>query len=173
VTNDIKRAVLQTAIIPTETLPELERWGLDLPENGKPETTLRYALENLREAIESKDSIEFRMTYLDALDIYEKNRQTGRLYYLTPDNSTPGVKKSKTTFVEVSYALLPSGAYLIPWTDEDISYLMIEKGTYLKPVGGSRVYFRDVDSNFYGEQRAFLICQPATAEDRDEGVGDD
>lgn len=167
-THDMKKAILQADIIPTEVLPELERWGVNIPENIRPEPNLKRALDSIREAIESRASVEFRMTYLDALEIYEKNQQIGRLYYLVPDNSISGVKRSKTTFIEISYAILPSGAYLIPWTDEDISYLMVEKGTYLKPVGGSRVFFGDVDNNFYGEQKAFIVCYPAVYDEKDE-----
>lgn len=165
--SSIKKAVLQAGIVPQQTLPELERWGLQLPEEARVEPNLRRALEDIRESVESKETVEFRMTYLDALTTYEQNQQTGRLYYAIPDNSTPGVRKNKTTFVNVTYAVMPSGDYLIPWTDEDISDLIVDEGTYLKLMGGDRVHFRDVGSNFYGEQKAFMVCRPA-GDDKEE-----
>lgn len=166
--NQTKKAVLKADIIPKENLVELERWGLQLPEDVRPEPNLRRALEGIRESVESKETVEFRLTYLDALSVYEDGQKTGRLYFSAPDNSQIGKKKTKITFVNVTYAVLPSGAYLIPWTDEDIHDLIMDRETYLKLQGGDRVYFSDVSNQFYGEHKAFMVCRPATSKDEKE-----
>jgi hypothetical protein len=168
VSNQTKKAILKAAIIPPETLEELKRWGMEVPEDIRPEPNLRRALDGIQESVESKELVEFRLTHLDALSIYERGQQKGRLYYAMPDNSKFGEKKTKTTFVAVTYAIMPSGDYLIPWTDEDISDLIVDRGTYLKPASGKRVYFKDVSSHFYGEQKAFMVCRPATNKDEKE-----
>ena len=161
--NPTKKAILKADISPHETLKVLERFGVEIPEGIRPETNLRRALDGIRESVESKETVEFRLTHLDALSIYESGQQSGRLYYSVPDNSKFGEKKTTTTFVRVTYAIMPSGDYLIPWTDEDIHDLIVAPGTYLKPANGERVYFGDVSSHFYGEQKAFMVCYPANA----------
>lgn len=158
--SDMKIAVLKAGIVPKETIPELERWGLQIPEGVEIEDDLRNVLDNIRESVESRKTVEFRMTELDAYRDYAAGVAVGRLYYAVPDNSIPGTRKSKTTFIEVSYARTTAGVYLIPWTGEDIYDIMLDEGTYLKPVGDERVHFSDVSDLYYGEQKTFMVCTP-------------
>lgn len=163
--SNTKIAVLKAGIVPKSTLPELERWGLDVPE-VEIEEDRKEALLNIRESIESRDTIEIRATDLDALKIYEQGSKTGRLYYTIPSPTRLDPKARKTTFVEVTYAVNASGAYLIPWTDEDIYDLMLDDGTYLKPVGEERVPFADISPLHYGQRKVFMICTPAKKENK-------
>lgn len=166
--SNTKVAVLKAGIIPEQTVSELERWGMDVPEGIQVEPDLDRALDGIREAVESKETVEIRMTHLDGLKVYELGQRMGRLYYVIPDNSSIGVRKTKTTFVKVTYAITPSGDYLIPWTSDDVFDLMLDPGTYLKPAEAPRVRFIDVDSLFYGEQKTFMICRPSTEKDEQE-----
>jgi hypothetical protein len=160
VNSNTKIAVLQAGIVPPETLPELERWGMQLPEDIEVETDRKMALANIRESIESSETVAVRETDLDALRNYDKYCSKGRLYYSIPDPSK-GADARKTTFVDVTYAITTIGNYLIPWTDEDIYDLMLDEGTYLKPAGVERVYFDNVVELYYGERKAFMTCTPA------------
>lgn len=168
--NDTKSAILRAGIIPKENLLEMERWGVSIPDAGEINPDKRDALEDIRESIESKDVVEYRVTSLDELKAYETNKQIGRLYYSVPDNSTYNQKKSKTTFIKINYAKTAAGFYLIPWSSEDIFDLMVDPGTYLKPADEERVHFKDVTSLFYGDKKTFMLCRPATAKDlREDG----
>lgn len=159
-----KIAVLKAGIVPKTVLPELERWGMQLPEKVVVETDRSRALENIREAVESHETVELRTTDLDALQTYRKNQRPGRLYYSIPDHSKADPRARKTTFIDITYAVTPAGNYIIPWTDEDIYDLMLDEGTYLKPAREERVYFSNVSDLYYGEQKAFMVCTPVTPE---------
>jgi hypothetical protein len=164
VNSQTKIAVLKAGIVPDTVLPELERWGMDLPTEVEVETDRQRALENIRESLESPETVELRVTDLDALRDYKKNARPGRLYYSIPDHSKADPRARKTTFVDVTYAVTTIGNYLIPWTDEDIYDLMLDEGTYLKPAAQERVYFSNVADLYYGEQKAFMVCTPVTQE---------
>jgi hypothetical protein len=154
-------AVLRAGIVPSEQLSELSRWnGFEVPTTVKLEPDRRQALDDIREAIESKETVELRATDLDALRYYEANQQSARLYYSVP---VAGGER-KTTFVNVQYAKAPIGNYMIPWTDEDIFDLMLDEHTYLKPDGAPRVYMSNITELFYGENKAFMLCTPALSE---------
>jgi len=160
-----KIAVLKAGIVPTESLPELERWGLKVPEDLSVDENKRNALDNIRESIESKETVELRQTDLDALRTYSENQKVGRLYYAAPgplDVHSYGEKpkKSSVTYAKVTYAVTPAGLYLIPWTGEDIYDVMIDEDTYLKLDGEERVYFIEVTDLYYGEHKAFMVCKP-------------
>lgn len=160
-----KLAVLKAGIVPTTVLPELSRWGMDLPETVEVEPDRQTALAEIRESIESSETVVVRETDLDALKNYDKDCARGRLYYSVPDYSKPTEQRArKTTFVDVTYAKTTIGNYLIPWTDEDTFDLMLDEGTYLKPAGEERVHFDNVSELFYGEQKAFMICTPVRKE---------
>jgi hypothetical protein len=154
---NLKLAVLRADIVPGEMVNELTRWGnLEVPEKIELEQDLREALADIREAVESHDTVAVRMTDLNAIKLYEENQRSGRLYYST------GGPSPRTTFVDVTYAKTPIGNYIIPWTDQDsdIFDLMMDEGTYLKPAGETRVHFANVDELYFGEQKAFMICTP-------------
>jgi hypothetical protein len=159
--HNLKLAVLQAGIVPGEMVNELARWGnLEVPEKIQLEPDPREALADIREAVESRETVALRMTDLDAMKFYEGNQKSGRLYYST------GGPSSRTTFVDVTYAKTPVGNYIIPWTDmdSDIFDLMLDEGTYLKPAGEVRVHFANVDELYFGEQKAFMICTPTKSE---------
>ena len=162
--SNLKNAVLKAGIVPETVLPELERWGMQLPENVELETDRSEALANIRESVESIETVEVRMTDLDALKNYSNDAKPGRLYYSVPDHSKQDPRARKTTFVDVTYAVTTIGNYLIPWTEEDIYDLMLDEGTYLKPAGAERVYFSNVAELYYGEQKAFMVCTPVVPE---------
>jgi hypothetical protein len=154
-----KAAVLQAGIVPETMLKELERWGLSVPPTIIEENQ-RLALENIREALESRELVEVRITDLDALRSYHERSRTGRLYFGAHRNGT----KKTPTFVEVTFVRTAAGDYLIPWTHEDIYDLMLDDTTYLKPVGEPRVYFSDVSELYYGRRKFFMVCRPAPEE---------
>lgn len=159
-----KLAVLRAGIVPVTTVNELARWGMQVPETVPVVEDRKEVLAGIREAIESRKTVAIRQTDLDALNIYAEDPKEGRLYYTVPDSSKPGARK--TTFVDVTYAVTPAGDYLIPWTDEDIFDLMLDPGTYLKPAGDPRVYFAEISELYYGEEKAFMSCRPAAAEEK-------
>ena len=154
-------AVLRAGIVPSDKVAELSRWnGFEVPTGVGVEPNRKQALADIREAIESKETVEIRATDLDALRYYEANQKPARLYYSVPADGD----KRKTTFVNVQYAKTPIGNYMIPWTSEDIFDLMLDEGTYLKPNGEPRIYIADIAELFYGENKAFMVCTPAAGE---------
>ena len=145
------KSILKAGIVPDEVVQEVERWSGTLPD-VTPTDDLDEALESIREAVEGPDGVEIRQTDLDALAFYHSHKTRGRLYFS---------EGKKTTFVEVEYAQDKLGNYLIPWRDEDISDVMLDDTTYLKPTGGGRVYFVDVRSLHFGENKVFMSAVPS------------
>lgn len=156
-----REVMLRAGIIPEESVQEFARWsGNDLEKvSVEPETNLKRALADIREAIEGKEMVEIRTTDLDAIRFYGENQKPGRLYYSVPSGTT-----RKTTFVNVHYAKTPIGNYMIPWRSENIFDLILDEGTYLKPDGEPRVHFAHVTELFYNEHKAFMVCVPLKEE---------
>jgi hypothetical protein len=148
-----KISMLKAGIIDPELLDEFSRWGVEIPDDCQENDDPAAALEDIREAVEAPETVELRMTDLDALSYYSKHEVYGRLYF---------ERNGETTFTVISYAKTPVGHYLIPWTEEgsSIHSLMLDESTYLKPAGEERVYFMDVSELFYGEKKAFMVCVP-------------
>lgn len=159
--NSRRIAVLKAGIVPPTMVAELTHWGNHETPELVIETDLRRALSEIREAVESHDTVALRVTDLDALKFYEENRQVGRLYYSL--RGGPAALRN-ATFINISYAKTREGNYLIPWTDEDIFDLMLDEGTYLKPAGGARIHFANIDELYYGGNKAFMVCTPAAPE---------
>lgn len=151
-TGERTKAILRAGVLPANIVQEVSRWSGDLPE-VKPSDDRAEVLEEIRGAVEGPDTLDIRLTDMDALRRFEKDKQRGRLYFADGES---------TTFVVVDYAKDRIGNYIIPWQDENISGLMLERTTFLKPEGGERVFFRDVREMFFGENKVFLKAVPDT-----------
>ena len=143
-------AVVRAGIVTKPMLAEIERWGLPtgVQENEVDELAgnAQEAIEGIQEALDSYDMVEIRATDLDILKRYMEARKEGKLVV----NEEP---------VPVTFCLLPSGEYAIPWISESITDLIIEGGPYLR-IGRRKVYIQDVREVYFGEMKAFMVCVP-------------
>lgn len=149
-------AVLKSGIVPPEVLQEMARWGLPIvfreEEDKRVLDSIEEVIDCLREAVEGDDAVKLRDTDLDALRIYLTTQKTAKLTLHNPYDST-------TDRFAVSYAVLPNGNYLIPWTDEMTVEYLTDTSSYLK-VGDQRVTFDQAEELFFGGSKMFISAHP-------------
>lgn len=147
-------AMLGTGLIPKEMLTEMQHWGLPVRFMEVPIAVLKtpdQVVDYIRQAVEGDDAVKIRDTDLDVLAHYLKDQRQGKLYIYDPEADS-------TTSATVTYSVLPSGRYVIPWTDESISDLLTYPRSYLK-VGTEKVRFDDVEELFFGGVKAFVSAR--------------
>lgn len=150
-------AVLRSGLLPTEILAEMQHWGMPVAfvQEGKVLDTKEEVVECIRDAIEGDGTVKIRDTDLDALATYLKTHEKGHLVVWDPD-------AKKTKRVSCTYAVLPNGRYVIPWTAEDISDLLTDPRSYLYDIHHKHIVFEDVEELFFGGRKAFISARPAT-----------
>ena len=107
------------------------------------------------EAVESEEAVEIRATDLDIVTQYLASRKKAKLHVPNPEDP------EKTVGIQVEYCRTRLGEVVIPWTSESINDTLLDERTYLKPVGEDRIYFADVRELFYGDHKAFMVCDPS------------
>ena len=147
-------AIVRAGIVSKTMLDEIQRWGLPTgiqeDEVDKSAETAQEAVEDIQAVLDSYDMVEVRATDLDILKRYMGGRKDGKLV----------VREEP---IPISFCLLPTGEYAIPWISESISDLIIDGEAYLK-VGRRKVHIRDVKEVYFGEMKAFMICTPVGRE---------
>lgn len=156
----VTKAVVATGVVGGDAYAQLQRWiqpGLpvDMWADGEPSVSASAVAQRIMDAVESEDAIEIRATDLDIVQQYLQSRKKAKLHVPNPEDH------DKTVGIQVEYCLTRLGEVVIPWTSESINDTLLDERTYLKPVGGDRIYFADVRELFYGEHKAFMVCEPA------------
>lgn len=153
-------AVLRSGLLPDSVLNELQHWGLPVSfgQEGKVPTldTMEEIIECIRDAIEADVTVKLRDTDLDVLSLYLKQHFQGHLVLLDLDTN-------KTKRAACTYAVLPSGRYVIPWTAEYIGDVITDPKSYLRDIHGKHVVFDDVEELFFGGRKAFISARPVQA----------
>jgi len=150
-------AVLRSGLLPDSVLSEMQHWGLPVSfaQEGKVPVldTAEEIVECIREAVEADVTVKLRDTDLDALSTYLKRHFDGHLVILDPDTN-------KTKRVSCTYAVLPNGRYVIPWTAEYIGDVLTDPKSYLMDTHRKHVTFDDVEELFFGGHKAFVSARP-------------
>lgn len=157
-------AVLSSGLVPPEMLSEMQHWGLPIKFVENPTevvtlTTREQVIDCLREAIEGDDAIRIRDTDLDVLSHYLRDQREGKLHLFDPETATVHT-------MQISYTVMPTGKYVIPWTDEEnITSLLEDSRSYLKvgtKTGMAKVRFVRAEELFFGGTKAFITALVAT-----------
>jgi hypothetical protein len=154
-------AILRSGLVPNEVLDEMKRWGLPVcfADETKPVLkTAKEVVECIREAIEDDATVKIRDTDLDVLSVYLNEHDQGHLVVFDPV-----VNKAKR--VSCTYALLPNGRYVIPWTAEYIGDVLTDPKSYLRDLQGKHIHFDDVEELFFGGRKAFMSARPVQEQD--------
>lgn len=158
----ITLAVLRSGLLPDSVLSELQHWGLpvNFAQEGKIPVlaTAEEVVECIREAVEADVTVKLRDTDLDVLSTYLKRHFEGHLVLLDLDTN-------KTKRAACTYAVLPNGRYVIPWTAEYIGDVLTDPKSYLRDVRGKHVTFDDVEELFFGGRKAFVSARPTPTEE--------
>lgn len=146
--------LIKAGIVPPETIALMHRWGMlvePLDEGGAYDTP-EAITEAIQEVVDRGETVKLRDTDLDIIKQYINNQQAGRLYL--KDEET-GQRANAATF----YCRTRLGEYVIPWRSESIVDLLIEPHSYLKTEDGEKVHFSDVRELFFGDEKAFMVCE--------------
>ncbi len=152
-------AMLRTGLVPESVLNEMQHWGLPVVFTEKTQhlNTAEDIVECIREAVEDDATVKLRDTDLDVLSTYLKRHFQGHLVILDLDTG-------KTKRVSCTYAILPNGRYVIPWTAEYIGDVLVDPKSYLMDVNRKHVRFDDVEELFFGGRKAFVSARPTPEE---------
>lgn len=148
--------MVRAGIVPPETIALMERWGMLIEAEGESGeyASAESVVDAIREVQDSGETVKLRDTDLDVIKQYLHGQKPGRLYL---KDDVTGEKASYPVF----YAETRMKEYVIPWRSESIRELIVEPSSYLKTENGEKVYFSDVRELFYGDQKAFMVCEAA------------
>lgn len=159
--NSLAAAVLQSGLLDHSILEEMRRWGVpvDLLEtDGKKPRSLDEVTDRLREALEGEGYVLVRETDLAVLQQYAATMQQGTLHLVLDTEDGPNESD-----LEVTYGRTPLNHYILAWKSMGIADVLTNGMTYLND-GTSRVYFHQVRELFFGDTKAFMICEPSASE---------
>ena len=147
----LTEAVALSGALDPDMLREICKWKLpiEVPE-GEPYASPEEAVSAIEAALEGKEQVEVRATDLDVLKQYMKTQHRGRLHIVTPHESG--------TF-DVMMGITPMGDYIIPWKSDSLTEHLTNGESYIID-GRNRVHLSDVRDLYFGEQKAFILCQP-------------
>lgn len=167
--NELANIIARSGILPQETLAELRKWGLPVPEmEGEPIKRPEDIVQALEMTMQSEGFVLTRETDLEILQRFLQTAKMGTLHLIA--DSAEG---DAQVDVQTMYAVTKLGQYIIPHRGETISDIIANGKTHLE-ANGKRFYFKDSRELFYGEHKAFLVCSPSmtealTAEERVDG----
>lgn len=158
--NAIASAVLSTGLLDSTLLAEMRRWGLqiEIPEPEQSPKTPEEVAARIQDALESEGYVLVRETDLTVLQQYAATAQQGILRLVLDDD-----QKVDDTTVEVTFGRTPLNDYILPWRSETIADVLANGMTHLVD-GQVHVYFKEVRELFFGDTKAFMICQPSYIE---------
>lgn len=147
----LTEAVALSGALDPDMVREMCKWKLpvEVPE-ASPYTSPEEAVAAIEEALEGKEQVEIRSTDLDVLKQYLKTQHRGRLHIVTPHESG--------TF-EVMMGITPMGDYIIPWKSDSLAEHLTNGESYIID-GRKKVHLSDVRDLYFGERKAFILCQP-------------
>lgn len=155
------KIVAQSGIVPEEVLAEFQRWGTALPEvaeSGLEAGDASSLLEALPAALARENAVLIKETCVDALPQYLSTLCEGTLVLS---------HEGQVARIPVTYGVLVSGEYLLPWQSETVEQLMADGQAMLLRETGDYVPILSVRSLFYGDTKSFLACK--TREERTDG----
>lgn len=171
----IAYAAIRSGLIDKDILLQCQRWGfvprdLDIGIVEEP----HVALDLIQEALENEDQVRLQNTDLDLLKFYlnTDNQYKGQLTIVDKDLGTRATKTIVYARREIRVHSKAFTQYIIPWLSESIAETMTNGETFLKYKEGDkkmRVYFVDVHEMYFGDVKAFMICD--ALEEADDGTG--
>lgn len=155
--SELAKLMVKAGVFTPDQLEQFKRWGVQNLD-AVPEAHAYEVNEFLKEvelALENEDQVFVRETDFTALHEFLKKQHQGVLHLDT------GITEADNP---VSYAILRTGEYIIPWTGENVFELMANGRTYLFTHENQQVTFAEVRELFYGGQKAFMVCRPSPLE---------
>lgn len=155
--NPITRALMKTGLLSAETLEEMRKWGFPTDEIPKvvaedPDDVAQL----LEQALSEEGYLLRKETDLDLLTRYAETKDKG---LLCVDDGAGATAEFPVTFGRTFL-----GHYVIAWRSESIRDLMTNGLTHLKIKDGHSVYFREVRDLYFGDSKAFMVCEPSVKE---------
>ena len=157
--------IAKSGLIPEELLQQFYKWKLldDVGSIEQPQTASEL-VARINSILEEDGMQMFRMTDIDILQRYMATQEIGDLVV------SEGVDGQSTMF-EVAYGRTLTGEIIFPWRGDNVANLMTNGLTHLlvkRVVKNLKVvtalYFCEVKEMYFGSTKAFMICQPSTAE---------
>jgi hypothetical protein len=160
--HSIAVAIAKAGILSPETLQEFRRWGLPLENLPTEKITdpavLSHAIE---EALQDEGLVLTRETDLGVVQQYLQTMKRGHLHVVIDDDDG----RIEETDIEVFFGTTTMGEYILRWYSEGITDVLTNGKTYLRTYGPledvNQVYFRAVRELFFGDQKVFMLCEPA------------
>ena len=157
--NPVTAAVLKTGIVSPALLAQMRRFNpMFLPDNTPDvPVDLETAGRLIADALQTEQYVLMRETDLSVVQKYIQEPKRAVLKYLADGAEAD---------IDVTYVNNALGEYVFAWKGESISAAMTNGETHLV-VDDVAVYFMNVRELFFGEQKAFMVCQPSSVEARD------
>lgn len=165
--------IAKSGLIPEEMLQQFYKWKMveDVGKIDHPKTA-QELVDRVARVLDEDGMALVRETDVDIVRRYFTTQQVGRLVLMT-DGDPP-----QSTIFEVAYGRTLTGEIIFPWRGDSVANLMTNGWTHLlveHTVKGLKVlqaiYFCDVKEAYFGDMKAFMICQPSSVEPQGEQHG--
>jgi hypothetical protein len=159
----IGKVLAEAGILPQDAVKQFARWrvpGIEKIDVENPPTPAlvdpQQVVSHLDEAMQEKAFVQVKETDLTVLDQYQQTK-TEAVLHIEDD-------QGQSADVPVEVGRLRTGEYIFPWTSEGIEDVMINGFTrlHLGETNSPGIAFKDVRELFFGDDKAFMVCTPAT-----------
>jgi hypothetical protein len=125
-------------------------------------------VQAIEEALQGEGLVLTRETDLEIVQEFLKTQRPGLLHVVIEDPE----EGDHDADIECDYGVTKMGEYIIKWHADSIEDVMCNGKTYLQPLmpgmklvpEGAPVYFSNVREAFFGDWKAFVVCQPSPEE---------
>jgi hypothetical protein len=165
--NTLLSALIYVGLVPSNTVEEMQRWGVPLPDvRQSPPATAEQVSAVLESVLQDSGVHLVRETQLDVLPTFLRTLSKGTLHLVGAEP------------FEVSFGRTVNGEILLPWQGESLEDLLQDPDSCLLFAGNEgsvRFHATDVQEIFFGERKAFLVCAgefvPCEAEKKEDANG--
>lgn len=158
---ELAKIMVKAGIVSPEMQAEFKRWCI--LNDGEVVYPAPQSVEELtsaiEEALEEEHLVVVQETDVTALNQYLATMRVGKLH---------AVNGSQSGDFDVTYGVLATGEYLLPWKAESVSSLLTNGETYLTCLDDSVIYFKTARDLFFGDTKSFVVLTGYKKEKKDE-----
>lgn len=171
----LAEAAIKAGLVDDDTLAQFKRWGM-VPKDLQPGAfEPQEAVEAIQDALDAEEQVRLQHTDLDLLRYYMEpsNQLKGQIVLINPDLDQ---RATRTTTFAIR-VLHGREEYVLPWMSESIADMLTNGRSYLRwsatdlPNGKAsrRTYLTNAQELYFGDVRAFLVCEGMEDDDDTDG----
>ena len=149
--NEIAKLMIRSGVLTEQQKTLFQKWGMDMETTEPSIDDAMVFMKEMERALQDKDYVLVRETDFNTLRSYLSNQRMGKLHLVSDTSESD---------IDISYAVMPTGEYVMPWNGDTVADLLANGKTFLWTDDGEVEHFVEVRELYYGEVKAFVACRP-------------